>query len=180
MDKTRVVHDFRAATSSNTLKTVACASCAENVCVRDALNNPVADLNLDILRNPPISSGQISMDPPLPYTEGPLAGILVNPTGIHHDEDGTRYLSLCPPCRSALSRRKLPRLALTNLNVIGAVPPELDSLILVEELKSIHFVGRFADGATYRSSLVILGSHWSQVSFVAMCRNSAKYLEAVI
>ena len=134
VDKTRIVRDFRTATSLNMLKTVACASCAEKVCARDALNNPVADLDLDILRNPSISSGQISMDPPLPYTEGPLTGILVDPTGVHCDEDGTLYLSLCPPCRSALSRRKLPRFALANLNVIGAVPPELESLTLVEEL----------------------------------------------
>jgi len=59
---------------------------------------------------------------------------MVDPSGVHYDEDGALFLSLCFPCRSALSRRKLPRFALANLNVIGAIPPELQSLTLVEEL----------------------------------------------
>lgn len=134
-DKARIVHDFRDATSSNALKSITCASCAEKVRVRDASNQLVSDLNLDLLHSvPSIPSEQTDVIPPLPYTEGPLAGVLVDPSGVHCDEDGALYLSLCSPCRNALSRRKLPRFALANLNVIGAVPPELQSLTLVEEL----------------------------------------------
>jgi len=131
-DKARIVHDFRTATSSNALAAVTCASCAEKVHTRDASNQLVSDLDLDILRFP--ASTCPDMHPPLPYTEGPLDGILVDPSGVHRDEDGALSLSLCPPCGSALARRKLPRFALANLNVIGDVPPELQSLTLVEEL----------------------------------------------
>lgn len=48
-DKARIVHDFRAATSSNVLKTVTCATCAEKVRVTDASNQ--SDVDLNILRS---------------------------------------------------------------------------------------------------------------------------------
>jgi hypothetical protein len=135
VEKARIVHDFRTTTSSIALKTVTCASCAEKVRVRDSSNSLGTDLDLDILRRPlPISSDQTDRVPPLPYTEGPLAGTPVDPPGVCHDEDGALCLSLCTHCRRALSRRKLPRFALANLNVIGTVPLELESLTLVEEL----------------------------------------------
>jgi len=77
----------------------------------------VSVLDLGVLRAPP----SVSPDsvPPLPYTEGPLAGILVDPSGVHCDEDDDLYLSSCLPCRSALPRGKVPRFALSNLNIIG-------------------------------------------------------------
>ena len=134
-DKARIVHNFRTATSSNELRTVTCASCAEMVCTGNVSNHFVSGLNLDVLRSPtPISSDHIELTPPSPYADGPLAGILVDPIGVHHHENGTLYLSLCLRCRNALLRRKLPRFALANLNVIGTVPLELQSLTLVEEL----------------------------------------------
>jgi len=133
-DKARIVRDFRTATSSNKLKTVSCASCAERVHAEDVSNQLVAGFNLDVLRSSLSVSNQTETAPPLPYVDGPLGGILVDPTGVHRDEDGALYLSLCRPCRNALLRKKLPRFALANLNVIGTVPPELQSLTLVEEL----------------------------------------------
>ena len=57
--------------------------------------------------------------------EGPLKGILIDPTGALHNGEGSTCLALCPPCKSALARNKLPRLSLAKLNVIGAVPPDL-------------------------------------------------------
>ena len=131
-DKAQIIHNFCTATSSMELKTVICASCAERVHTRDVSNRFVSDLDLNVLRNPLSASSDVV--PPLPYTEGPLAGILVDPTGVHRDRDGVLYLSLCAPCKNALLRKKLPRFALVNLNIIGAVPPELQSLTLVEEL----------------------------------------------
>ena len=74
------------------------------------------------------------LDPPTPFTDGLLRDILVNPAGVFHQTDGSILLSLCPPCKSALSRNKLPRFSLANLNVLGDVPPELSELTLVEEL----------------------------------------------
>jgi hypothetical protein len=134
-DKARIVHSFRTTMSSSELKTVTCASCAERVRANNVSKRLVSDLDLNVLRSPLFdSSNQTDAVPPLPYTEGPLAGILVDPIGVHLDGAGALYLSLCPPCKHALLRKKLPRFALANLNVIGAVPPELQSLTLVEEL----------------------------------------------
>lgn len=116
------------------LKTVTCACCSEKVRARDASNQLVSNLDLNVLRSSASSSDEADMAPPLPYTEGPLAKILVDQTSVHSDEDGALYLLLCFPCKSALLRRKLLRFALANLNVIGAVPLELQSLTLVEEL----------------------------------------------
>ena len=64
----------------------------------------------------------------------PLARVLVDQAGVYSNKDGEMHLSLCPPCRSMLLWRKLPRLVLANLNVIGAIPPKLLSLTLIGEL----------------------------------------------
>ena len=134
VDKARIVHNFRSETSSKALKAVTCASCAEKVRAASISNQPVSELNLDLLRpQPSMFSIQTDCTPPLPFKEGPLSGLLIDPSGVH-SEDGVLYLALCSLCRSSLARQKLPRFSLANLNVIGAVPPELQSLTLVEEL----------------------------------------------
>ena len=133
--KAAIVHDFRSITSTQALKSFTCASCAERVCHNKRCDRLVSDINLDILRNSTVTDPDAPAGAPAaPYTDGPLAGILVDPAGVHQNEDGSLSLSLCPPCKSALSRRKLPRFALANLNVIGNVPPELKNLTLVEEM----------------------------------------------
>ena len=93
------------------------------------------DINLDILRHPASIAPDISCNgPPMPFTDGPLRGILIDSTGVSCDSNNMTCLALCPPCKSALSRNTLPRLSLANLNVIGPVPPELGDLTLVEEI----------------------------------------------
>ena len=94
-DKARIIRDFRTATSSSTLKSITCASCAEKVRIRDASNELVSDLNLDLLCSPPsVFPDQTDVIPPLPYTEGPLAGVMVDPSGVRYDEDGALFLSM--------------------------------------------------------------------------------------
>jgi len=129
--KAAIVRNFRSATSTQALKSFTCASCAERVHRDKRCERLVSDVDIDVLCN---STATNSSVPAVPYTEGPLAGALVDPAGVHQNQDGTLSLSLCPPCRSALSRKKLPRFALANLNFIGNVPPELKDLTLVEEL----------------------------------------------
>ena len=131
VEKANMIHDFRSLTSSKVLKSFTCASCAK--CMRDINRTdiPILDINLDLLRIPVSSAPGV---PPLPFTDGPLCGVLVDPSGVLQQSDGSTCLSLCPSCRSALSRNKLPRFSLANLNVIGPVPPELKDLTLVEEL----------------------------------------------
>jgi len=108
-NKARIVHDFRAATSSNALETITCASCAEKVRAREASDQPVSVLDLDVLRAPPSVSSD--SEPPLPYTEGPLAGILVDPSGVHYDEDGTYFLYFlhCLYCSTRTGSTCCPR-----------------------------------------------------------------------
>jgi len=135
VQKAATVHDFRSATSIQALKSFTCASCAERVLHDKRCDRNVLDVNLDILRNSPAMDPDApTTTPPVPYTDGPLAGALVDPAGVHQNEDGSLSLSLCPPCKNALSRNKLSRFALADLNVIGDVPPELKDLTLVEEM----------------------------------------------
>ena len=135
VQKAAIVHGFRSATSTQVLKSFTCTSCAERVRHDKRCDKLVPDVNLDVLRtSTPTDPDAPLVVPPVPYADGPLAGVLVDPTGVHRGEDGSLSLSLCPPCKSALSRQKLPRFALANLNVIGDVPPELKGLTLVEEM----------------------------------------------
>jgi hypothetical protein len=134
-EKVGIIHDFRSLTSSKMLKSFTCASCAERVRDVNRTDLPIANINLDLLRSP-VSSAHDDprVVPPLPFTDGPLCGVLVDPAGVLHQSDGSVCLSLCTICKSALSRHKLPRFSLANLNILGAVPPELRDLTLVEEL----------------------------------------------
>ena len=59
--------------------------------------------------------------------------ILVDPGGIVCT-DGELFLQLCHRCNSSLSQKKLPWLAVTNLNLLGSVPPEMKTMTMVEEM----------------------------------------------
>ena len=63
-----------------------------------------------------------------------LEGVLVDPTGVLCDDEGSICSALCPLCKSALTHNKLPWFSLANSNMIGAVPSELKDLTLVKEL----------------------------------------------
>ena len=134
-EKADIIQGFRSSTSSHMLKSFTCASCAE--CVRDTklCSVPSTDIDLAILRRPALFSPDLICHvPPTPFADGVLRGILVDPAGVTCKADGLVFLSLCPPCKSALSHGKLPRFSLANLNVLGSVPPELSELTLIEEL----------------------------------------------
>ena len=137
-EKASIIHDFRTLTSSSALKSFTCASCAEHVRNTKQCDICITDIDLGILRypGPPVTlaSDTICFSPPMPFADGPLHGVLVDPAGVLHQTDGSVSLLLCPPCKSALSRKKLPRFSLANLNVLGNVPSELSDLTLVEEL----------------------------------------------
>ena len=125
-----MIHDFHSRlTPSNALKCFTCACCAG--CIRGVKRTdvPLTDIDFDLLRQPALSETDVDCStPPVPFMEGPLKGILIDPTGALHNGEGSTCLALCPPCKSALARNKFPRFSLANLNVIGAVPPELKPL----------------------------------------------------
>ena len=134
-EKASIVQDFRSSTSSNALGSFTCASCAERVRNTKRFDVPIADINLSVLRSPGSpSTDAAQFVPSVPFVDGLLDGALVDPAGVICEAGGPVLLLLCPPCKSALSRSKLPRFSLANLNVLGSVPPELSDLTLIEEL----------------------------------------------
>jgi len=71
VDKARIVRDFHTTTSSDTLRSIVCVSCAESVHASGVSNLLVSVIDLDILCSPqPTSSGQTGPVPPPPPTLG--------------------------------------------------------------------------------------------------------------
>lgn len=72
--------------------------------------------------------------PPMPFDEGPLRDLLLDPDGVHFPSDGSQpVLSLCKFCYSDLKKKKMPALSLANRTFLGPVPTELKDLTLIEE-----------------------------------------------
>jgi hypothetical protein len=135
VEKVEIIHEFRSSTSSNALKSFTCASCAEHVRDAKRCEIPTADVNLDVLRYPAsLSPSSNDHVPPMPLVDGLLNGVLVDPAGVTYQDGGSMFMTFCSPCKNAISRGKLPRFSLANLNVLGNVPPELSNLTLIEEL----------------------------------------------
>jgi len=100
--KAAIIRDFHSAKSTQVLKFFTCASCAERVRHEKLCDRLVSDVSLDILKNSAVMDPDTPATvPPVLYMDGPLAGALVDPAGIHQNEDGSLSLSLCPSCKSA-------------------------------------------------------------------------------
>ncbi|KAJ7205792.1 hypothetical protein GGX14DRAFT_397490 [Mycena pura] len=70
----------------------------------------------------------------MPYDEGPLRDLLVDPDGVSFPPSGgIPTLSLCTSCYSSLKNKKMPPLSLANKNFLGPVPEELKDLTVIEE-----------------------------------------------
>ena len=70
---------------------------------------------------------------PMPYRDGILKDVFVDPTGVSVTDRGCYELTLCSMCRSSLYHNKVPPLALVNQTFLGDVPPELKDLTVIEE-----------------------------------------------
>ena len=130
------VRDFRAATSSESLREFTCACCAESVNISSRKIRQLEKINLDLMRDCTNRVFDKSCIPPEPpFTDGPLANLMIDPDGVTApDAEGEVSLQLCTRCDSSLSRGKLPRLAVANLNMLGPVPPEMSNMTMVEEM----------------------------------------------
>jgi len=130
------VRNFRAATSSESLRQFTCACCAESVNVSDRKVRPLGEINLELMRDRTDRIFDESCIPPEPpFTEGPLANVMIDPNGITSENaESNVSLQLCVRCDSSLRKGKLPRLAVANLNVLGSVPPEMKNMTMVEEM----------------------------------------------
>ncbi|KAJ7804543.1 hypothetical protein B0H14DRAFT_2612245 [Mycena olivaceomarginata] len=67
----------------------------------------------------------------MPYEEGPLHDLLVDPDGVSFPDTGAPTLSLCTTCHSCLKHNKLPPLSLANRNFLDPVPEELKNLTVI-------------------------------------------------
>lgn len=133
--KEKCIQNFRAATSSESLRQFTCACCAESVNISERKVLPIHDINLNLMRNRTdrVFDTSKCILPNLPFTDGPLANVLVDPGGVIHG-DGELSLQMCRQCSSSLSRNKLPWLAIANLNVLGSVPSNMKTMTMVEEM----------------------------------------------
>ncbi|KAJ7743467.1 hypothetical protein DFH07DRAFT_777384 [Mycena maculata] len=89
--------------------------------------------DLSILKRPDLQSDEANLldrykwlhpdciPPPMPFDEGPLSDLLLDPDGIFLQPDGANL------------KKKLPALSLANRIFLGPVPPELKDLTMIEE-----------------------------------------------
>ena len=133
--KEECIRKFRVATSSESLRQFTCACCAESTNVSERKVTLICDINLDLMRDRTdrVFDMENCTPPNLPFTDGPLANVLVDPAGVI-SVDGDLSFQLCHRCTSSLSSNKLPRLAIANFNVLGPVPPRLKAVTMVEEM----------------------------------------------
>lgn len=133
--KEECIRNFRAATSSESLRQFTCGCCAESVNVSERKVVSINDINLNLMYNhmDRVFDTNQFIPPDPPFTDGPLANILVDPGGVVCTDEGL-FLQLCHRCSSSLLRKKLPRLAIANLNFLGSVPSEMKAMTMVEEM----------------------------------------------
>ncbi|KAJ3559970.1 hypothetical protein NM688_g18 [Phlebia brevispora] len=127
--KEKLLSMFRKETSSEKLRTFTCACCSEEVLSSRREIIAVDDLPLELLR----CHEDIWYSPSpieLPFGEGPLEGVLLDPEGVSSDR---KKVQMCKTCWSALSRKHLPPLALANRMYLGPIPDELKDLTDIEE-----------------------------------------------
>jgi len=142
--KDKILKHFRELTSKETLSSFTCASCAEKCFNSECYDISADDLNISLLQRPDRGDLDLMLDedrwldpncngPPLPYNDGPLCDIVLDPNGVTVDAAGKVNLLICKTCMSSLNNDKIPPLSLANRNFLGPVPNELKDLTVVEE-----------------------------------------------
>ena len=140
--KDKIVDLFKEQTSSAALSVSTCASCAE-----DHLNSDIRFLQIDeniigIFKRPDKRQNgrvdstwldQSCIPPDVPFSDGVLRDVLLDPRGVRIDPSGGMTMSLCADCNTAVKHSKLPALALANHTFLGSIPKELRDLTVVEE-----------------------------------------------
>lgn len=135
--KNNCIRKFRDQTCSAALSTFTCASCAESVSLRFHCSVAIGDskFDLSVLKRPDLKSDEANLldrykwlhpdcvPPTMPFNEGLLCDLLLDPDGIFFPTDGSPpVLSLCQPCHSDLKREKMPALSLANKHFSDRFP----------------------------------------------------------
>lgn len=156
--KEKIHRLFREETSSERLREFTCASCAQLRSVSEQVLQSPFEVDLNLLRCPDSVSNMGNSDsdvdsmvdatgddlekpwldcdctpPDLPFTEGPLRNLLLDPAGVHADVQKGLVLSMCRECLVSIKKGVLPPLSLANRLFIGQIPVELKDLTPVEE-----------------------------------------------
>ena len=140
--KERIRDNFLKMTSSTTLKAGVCVSCAEHSMDSCLQLVKASRINIDLLQHPdahqlddpvvePCLDPEVVL-PVLPFTDGPLAGALLDTRGVS-GQGAETVLALYKDCSSALRCDCVPDLALCNHLFLGDIPPQLSDLSIVEE-----------------------------------------------
>ena len=144
--KEKIASMFLKETSSQTLSTFVCASCAEDNLSKKQICVTEGDISLKPLHRPDICCPKSSDFPvdnewldttcgnPEFYVLKTDPDALLDSKGISLSDDGMkRILSFCPECYKNIKKGKTPPLALANHIILGEIPPELQDLTIVEE-----------------------------------------------
>jgi hypothetical protein len=124
---------FHLETSKEALANFTCAACAESCLKKDCQDVVAHSINLSLLKCPSDYFDVECIPPSLPYISGPLKDLLVDPRGVMLTTVGDYILSLYPVCVSALTKNKVPPMALANHTFLGNMPDKLKDLTPVEE-----------------------------------------------
>ena len=147
-----LLRQFKAETSSESLSCGTCACCAESTIHSQLEAVPLQDIDLNILKHPDFNSMVVDEDqnaennhnvipwlhpgvihPPMPFVQGILRDILVNPEDIVSCDNQITDLLLCETCQCDLKAYRLPRLAIANRLFLRDVLDELKDLTAVKE-----------------------------------------------
>ncbi len=112
---------------------------------------PVHDMDINVLKRPDcrlwkcsdqstvVDANWLDLDvisPVLPHAIPSMPDIMLDVAGVHlpenHNSDEVR-ITLCKSCHSSIKSRHVPSFSLANHMVLGAVPPQLKDLTVVEE-----------------------------------------------
>ena len=136
-----LVQQFKMETSSAALSSSTCACCSESALRSEIEIISSEDIDVSVLRRP--DHGEMDVDddcnndkartppawlhpgvlqPKMPYDNGVLQDILVDPQGVVASSDGSIKLLLCKGCLKDLKVCKFPRLALANRMFLRDIP----------------------------------------------------------
>lgn len=148
--KDKIITMFREQTSSATLMSVTCASCAESCLSSTCSRENLRDIDIGILQRPDLRLQKNAeqgtstvvdpnwLDPDIvpPVFPSPIPSvndIMLDPAGVHVENLENIYLTLCKSCKSSIQSGRVPPLALANHMVLGEIPDQLKDLTVVEE-----------------------------------------------
>ncbi|KZT53695.1 hypothetical protein CALCODRAFT_528396, partial [Calocera cornea HHB12733] len=105
-----IISEYTDSVSTENLRTVVCASCAEGVRAAASRSMCVEDVDFTVLTNPLLPSHLR----PIGYNLCAYSNAILEPAGLSNANECEGNVTLCTPCHSYLRANKKPALALAN------------------------------------------------------------------